>query len=174
MYEIAEHSAERLIVRRYWDGRGEGRHMFFQGIVFIVVGTFFPYHILTAPDPRPPWLALAFGSGLLLGPFFIWLSYRQRKRIEEGLYIFDKSRGVFELCHRNERGTTKSESYPLDLVRGAVAEDIGTAGYARRLVIVLRDNRIAALYNWTTFIHGNAERASDAINAFLGLNLPSN
>jgi hypothetical protein len=166
LYQIAEHTAERLAVRRYWDGRGEGMHMLVSGIVMLIAGPVFCYHSFM--NGVPIGVPLLFGGAALVGLFMIWLSRRQRKRVEEGLYVFDKRRAVFELSHRNERGVTKAEVYPLDLVKAAVAEDIGSEGYARRLVILLRDNRSAALHNWTTFIHGDAERASQTINEFLG------
>jgi hypothetical protein len=175
MYEIAEHTADRLVVRRYWSGRGEGWQMVYQGVIFTIGGIVFPYFILTAPDPGGPrWLALLFGSGLLLGPFFFWLSFRQRKRIEEGIYVFDKARGAFELSHRTERGIIKFETYPLDQVKAAVADEFGSEGYACRLVIALHDGRFAALYNWSTFTVGTTERVSAVINAFLGVDVQSN
>jgi hypothetical protein len=165
-YEIAEHSASRLVVRRYWTGKGEGLHMLIGGIVLLVVGPFFAWQSL---GNIAIGVTLLFAAGGPVGAIFIWQSNRQRRRIEEGLYVFDKRRGVFELSHRTERATTKFESYPLELVQAAVAYDISTEGYARRLVIVLRDNRSAGLFNWLTHVSGDAERASQVINEFLGI-----
>jgi hypothetical protein len=169
-FEIAERTADRLVVRRYWDGKGQGLQMLIQGIVYVVAGIVFSIASMSGG----PWLVrLLFGSFPLLGVFFIWWSRRQSRRIEEGLYVFDKRRGVFELSHRTENGFTRSESYPLERVRGAIADDIGNEGYAARLVIVLSDNQVASLNNWTTFVRGDAERASQAINEFLGIVAPA-
>jgi hypothetical protein len=167
-YEIAEHSADRLVVRRYWNGKGQGLHMRISGIVYLVAAIGFASS--GGISATPPLVSIMFvGVAPIAGVFFLWLGRRHRRRVEEGLYIFDKRRGVFELCHRNERATTFAESYPIDTVRLAISDDIGTEGYARRLVIVLRDQRAAALYNWLSFAPGDTERASKAINNFLGL-----
>jgi hypothetical protein len=167
-YEIAEQSADRLVVRRYWSGRGEGLHMFVSGIVFLFAAVCFASSGRISTTPLLVSIMFV-GVAPIAGVFFLWLSPRQRRRVEEGLYIFDKRRGVFELRHRNERSTTVAESYPIDQVQSAIADDIGSEGYARRLVIVLRERRAAALYNWMSFIPGDTERASKAINDFLGL-----
>jgi hypothetical protein len=162
-YEIPEHTSERLVVGRYWNGAGEGLHMLLAGIAMIGGAFMFLSHA-----NQLPWMVI--GAAVLSGVyglFFLWRFRSHGRRFEEGLYIFDKPRGVFELCQRTERGT-KVQSYPLASVRGAVAQDISDEGFAQYLVICLADNQGVHL-NWHTLRVGETDRVCKIINEFLGL-----
>src|SRR5262245_42413590 len=138
LYQIAEHTPDRLVVRCYWYGAGEARHMLVSGVVFTAAAVVF-----TATSARavPGWVtALVILVGGTLGVFFLVLSRSHRQRFEEGLHVFDKRRGVFELCTNTERGSTV-ESYPLASVEGAMAQNVSDEGLGQHLVIRLQGNK---------------------------------
>lgn len=170
LYQIAEHTPDRLVVRRSWDGRRDAVTSFIHSGVYLAFGTAVA---AGSGGVGMPWWGrlLVFAGAVALCALSVWSGYRSWRRVEEGLYVFDKGRGVFELSHRTERESTINETYPLALVQEATAPDIGSEGYAGRLVVVLKDGRTAALHHWITYNRADVEKTSRTVNEFLGVTL---
>src|SRR5262245_59025579 len=164
---IAEHTPERLMIRRYWSGQREGWHTRVQGVVFLGVAIIF---VVTSARFVEWWVtALVILVGGTLGVSFVLMSRYQGRRFEEGRYTFDKPRGTFELLERNER-RSDVKSYPLTSVREAVVreEPDDENGPSYYLEVRLLDNT-GVYIHWFSGQPDEILQLTKLINDFLGM-----
>jgi hypothetical protein len=167
MLHIADQTADRLVVRNFWDGRFEALQMFFTGLAYAIVASVF----LVFVAGRVRWwvTVLVLLGGSALAVLFLWLGYSRRKRVSESLYVFDKRRGTFEICTRGQRESEfQVKSYPLAFVQGAtVKQESDEDGWETALIIPLVD-AMHVRFTWRGRSRTLPDKLKTAINDFLG------
>jgi hypothetical protein len=170
LYEIAEHTDDRFVIRVYADEAGSAGHAVYAGVFYLAAALLFT---VTAWRSVPWWVtALVIAVGVTLGVSSLVSSRRFYQRVYEWVYDFDKRRGTFEVRTRKLRGAPPVvESYPLAFVQGVTVDLEYDEGYEKYILIrVLEEKRVR--FFWPSRHQVQAEQLMTMLNDFLGTSEP--